>query len=66
MEFEASLTELRELAKTLGFEVVHTLTQKRSRFDYTAYLDTGKREGIRQFVNNEFESAEWQETEQAN
>ncbi|MDO8895344.1 MAG: GTPase HflX [Nitrosomonas sp.] len=64
MEFEASLTELRELAKTLGFEVVHTFTQKRSSFDYTAYLGTGKREEIRQFVNNEFESSGWQETEQ--
>ena len=64
MEFEASLTELRELAKTLGFEVVRTFTQKRSSFDYTAYLGTGKREEIRQFVNNEFESAGWQETEQ--
>jgi GTP-binding protein HflX len=26
VEFEASLTELRQLAKTLGFEVVATLT----------------------------------------
>lgn len=64
MEFEASLTELRELAKTLGFEVVHIFTQKRSSFDYTAYLGTGKREEIRQFVSNEFESAGWQETGQ--
>lgn len=30
IEFEASLTELRELAKTLGFEVVHTFVQKRA------------------------------------
>ena len=64
MEFEASLTELRELAKTLGFEVVRTFTQKRPSFDYTAYLGTGKREEIRQFVNNEFESSDWKETEQ--
>lgn len=64
IEFEASLTELRELAKTLGFEVVRTFTQKRSGFDSTAYLGTGKRQEIRQFVNNEFESAEWQESEQ--
>ncbi|AEJ01336.1 GTP-binding proten HflX [Nitrosomonas sp. Is79A3] len=64
MEFEASLTELRELAKTLGFEVVHTFTQKRSSFDFTAYLGTGKREEIRQFVSNEFGSAGWQETGQ--
>ena len=30
LEFEASLTELRELAKTLGFTVTRTFTQKRS------------------------------------
>ncbi len=63
VEFEASLTELRELAKTLGFEVVHSFMQKRSGFDSTAYLGAGKREEIRQFVNNEFEPAEWKETE---
>ena len=28
MEFEASLSELRELAKTLGFEIVRTFIQK--------------------------------------
>ncbi|MBT9497973.1 MULTISPECIES: GTPase HflX [Zoogloea] len=55
VEFEASLTELRELAKTLGFEVVHTFIQKRSSFDSTAYLGVGKRQEIRDFVNNEFE-----------
>ncbi|MDP2254091.1 MAG: GTPase HflX, partial [Thiobacillus sp.] len=38
VEFEASLTELRELAKTLGFTVTRTFTQKRSGFDATAYL----------------------------
>ncbi|MDH4174747.1 MAG: GTPase HflX, partial [Betaproteobacteria bacterium] len=31
-EFEASLIELRQLAKTLGFDVVHTITQKRASF----------------------------------
>jgi GTP-binding protein HflX len=55
VEFEASLSELRELAKTLGFEVVHTFTQKRSGFDTTAYLGVGKRQEIQSFVNNEFE-----------
>ena len=53
VEFEASLTELRELAKTLGFEVVRTFIQKRSGFDSTAYLGVGKRQEIRCFVNNE-------------
>ena len=45
VEFEASLTELRQLAKTLGFEVVATFTQKRAGFDKTAYFGTGKRGG---------------------
>ena len=47
LEFEASLTELGQLAKTLGFEVVGTCTQKRVRFDQTAYFGTGKREELR-------------------
>ncbi|MHB1092545.1 GTPase HflX [Thiobacillus sp.] len=49
-EFEASLTELRELAKTLGFTVTRTFTQKRSGFDSTAYLGVGKRREIQHFV----------------
>lgn len=52
VEFEASLTELRELAKTLGFEVVCTFTQKRDSFDRTAYLGVGKRQEMRRFVEN--------------
>jgi len=52
VEFEASLTELRELAKTLGFTVTRTFTQKRSGFDSTAYLGVGKRQEIRRFVNS--------------
>src|SRR5262245_37009286 len=53
LEFEASVIELRQLAKTLGFEVVHTFTQKRRRFDAGAYLGSGKREEMRRFVRNE-------------
>jgi len=53
IEFDASLTELRELAKTLGFTVVHTFMQKRAGFDTTGYLGVGKREEIRCFVNGE-------------
>ena len=53
IEFEASLTELRELAKTLGYQVIRTFTQKRTSFDTVAYLGTGKREEIRRFVHNE-------------
>jgi GTP-binding protein HflX len=45
-EFEASLTELRQLAKTLGFDTVGTFTQKRAQFDQTAYFGTGKREEL--------------------
>ncbi len=45
-EFEASLEELRQLAKTLGFEVVGRFTQKRSGFDAAAYFGTGKREEL--------------------
>lgn len=52
LEFEASLAELRELAKTLGYEVVHTFTQKRASFDTTAYLGIGKREEIHLYVNS--------------
>ena len=52
-ELEASLDELRELAKTLGFEVVATFTQKRASFDSAAYLGAGKREELRRFVQGE-------------
>jgi GTPase len=47
LEFEASLSELRQLAKTLGFEVVGTFTQKRAGFDKAAYFGTGKREELK-------------------
>jgi GTP-binding protein HflX len=53
VELEASLHELRELAKTLGFEVVATFTQKRANFDSAAYLGTGKREEMRRFVQGD-------------
>lgn len=52
LEFESSLMELRELAKTLGFEVVHTFIQKRTGFDRTGYLGIGKRQEIQAFVGN--------------
>jgi GTPase len=47
LEFDASLTELRQLAKTLGFEVVGRFTQKRANFDSAAYFGPGKREELR-------------------
>ncbi len=53
VEFEASLAELRDLAKTLGYTITATFTQKRTSFDTTAYLGTGKREEIRAFVDSE-------------
>jgi GTP-binding protein HflX len=49
-EFDASLTELRELAKTLGFVVVQCFVQKRGGFDTTGYLGVGKRQEIRDYV----------------
>ena len=55
-DFQASLSELRQLAKTLGFQVVGTFTQQRAKFDSGAYLGTGKRQEIRRFVHNESES----------
>ena len=51
IEFEASLAELRDLAKTLGFKVTRTFVQKRTAFDFTGYLGVGKREEIHSFVN---------------
>jgi len=58
LEFEASLTELRQLAKTLGFDVVCTFTQQRPRFDPAAYLGVGKREEMRRFVHGESDQPE--------
>ena len=52
-EFEASLAELRELAKTLGYVVVATFIQKRTTFDTAAYLGVGKRQEIRRFVDSD-------------
>jgi GTP-binding protein HflX len=52
-EFESSLAELRDLAKTLGYTISATFTQKRSSFDAGAYLGSGKREEIRAFVDSE-------------
>jgi GTPase len=51
IEFEASLNELRELAKTLGYHIVNTFVQKRTSFDTTGYLGIGKREEIRDYVS---------------
>ncbi|HEX6319688.1 MAG TPA: hypothetical protein VFZ84_12535 [Burkholderiales bacterium] len=46
-EFEALPSERRQLAKTLGFEVVATFTQKRAGLEKSAYFGTGKREELR-------------------
>ena len=56
-EFDASLQELRQLARTLGYETVGTFTQKRTRFDPAAYFGVGKREEIRRFAWGEPEDA---------
>ena len=58
IEFHSSLNELRELATTLGFELVGTFTQKRDHFDTTAYMGIGKRQEMRRFVENEPEPEE--------
>ncbi len=52
-EFESSLAELRDLAKTLGYSISATFTQKRASFDAGAYLGSGKREEIRAYVDSE-------------
>lgn len=49
-EFDASLTELRQLAKTLGFEVIQTFTQKRAGFDSAGYFGLGKRKELQAIV----------------
>jgi GTPase len=51
-DLQASINELRELASTLGYVVVGQFVQKRDSFDSTAYLGTGKRQQMRQFVEN--------------
>jgi GTP-binding protein HflX len=61
VEFEASLTELRELAKTLGFTVTHAFMQKRNGFDKAAYVGIGKRQEIRRFVNTLPDDEAWQD-----
>ena len=53
VEFDASLAELRDLAKTLGFTVVECFIQKRASFDTFAYLGVGKREEIRSYVDSD-------------
>src|SRR5574341_204750 len=50
VELEASMTELRQLAKTLGFEVVGIFTQKRAGFDSAGYLGVGKRKELHERV----------------
>jgi GTP-binding protein HflX len=52
-EFEASLAELRQLAKTLGFEVAATFTQKLAHINAGAYFGTGKREELKALCEQE-------------
>jgi GTP-binding protein HflX len=58
LEFEASLVELRELAKTLGYKVIQSFTQNRNSFDTTGYLGVGKREEICAFVHADADDGE--------
>src|SRR5262245_47090827 len=55
VELDASVTELCQLAKTLGFEVVGTFPQTRRRFGAGGHLGLGKREEVRRFVCGERE-----------
>jgi GTPase len=64
-EFNASLNELRELAKTLGFEVVASLVQKREAFDASAYLGTGKREELKSLVESSRAEVETEDSDEA-
>ena len=57
-EFNSSLVELAELAKTLGMEVVGQFTQKRASFDSAAYIGVVKREEIRQFLEGPQEASD--------
>src|SRR3954469_18125289 len=50
LEFDASLAELRQLAKTLGFQVVETFTQKRAGLDSAGYFGLGKRKELSEIV----------------
>jgi GTP-binding protein HflX len=51
-EFVRSLAELKQLAKTLGLEVVGQLTQKRPNLDPAGYLGPGKREELKPLAEN--------------
>ena len=53
MEFDASLAELRQLGKTLGFEVVGRFTQNLAHFNSGGYFGTGKREELRLLCEQE-------------
>ena len=57
-EFNSSLVELAELAKTLGLEVVGQFTQKRASFDSAAYIGVGKRQEVREFIEAQQEAAD--------
>lgn len=57
-EFNSSLAELADLAKTLGLEVVGQFTQKRPYFDAGAYVGVGKREEIREFIKGQSSAAD--------
>ena len=57
-ELAVSLDELRELATTLGYEVVGTFTQKRASFDAAAYFGAGKRDELRAYVQGDANTAE--------
>ena len=49
-DFKSSLAELKDLASTLGYEVVRTFEQTRMKFDMSGYVGVGKRQEMRRFL----------------
>jgi GTPase len=52
VEFAGSLAELRRLAKTLGFGIAGTCTQRRPAFDPGTYLGSGKVAELKELVGS--------------
>ena len=51
--FDLSMEELQNLAKTAGAEVVGSYSQKREKYDSKTFVGSGKLEEIRQMVDSE-------------
>ena len=51
--FDLSMEELQNLAKTAGAEIVGSYSQKREKYDNKTFVGSGKLEEIRQMVDAE-------------